>query len=750
MKKVGLNLVAAVVAALVTAGTSFAAAPTNSAVPTVSGYAHIGYVLSAVNGTWAGSPVMFTYQWQACTDRGDVGTCANIAGATRPTYIPVAGNAGEGIRVKVTAVNRAKESASAYSAITAYVSNAAPANWVVPVVSGYEHVGYALSSTTGTFDAPRPTYTFQWQRCTDQADAGTCLDITGATRATYTAVSGDAGKFLRVGVVARNTQAQFSAVAYSLIDQTAIGNSAPVNWVAPVVSGYEHVGYTLSSTTGMFDAPKATVTYQWQRCTDQADAGTCTNIAGATRPTYTAVTGDAGKFLRVGVVARNTQGQSSAVAYSSMGQTAVANNQAAPVYRSGMTIDNAAPDPGDVLTADPGSWGGVPTPTFRYQWLRCPWTDAGAAVRAGCVVITNATSSTYAAVPADTGKKLRVKVLASNFVRSNVTHVSLPTGVVGAVAPANTVASSITGSAVSGHTLTAHTGTWTGIPAPTFTYQWERCSDDSDPDECSNIAGAIHSTYLLVNGDGGSSIRVVVTGTNGSGSDTSTSAATAAVVAAPGHTARASISGSAASGQTLTADPGIWTGYPAPTLTYQWLSCTGTAYTGNCSDIDGATDSTYDLVDDDVGAHIRVVVTGTNGSGSDTSISAATAAVGVVPHNTRAASIDNTTPSVGERPHRQSGLMARPSCPDVHVSVAAVQRRLGSRGLCGHRRCDRQHVPPGRPRRRRRLRPRRRHRHERVRQRHVGLGRDGCGRPGSGCSGEHGRRLDRQHDTERR
>ena len=105
MKKFGLNFVAVVVVALVAAGTSLAAAPMNSVLPTVSGYAHVGYVLSAAKGTWAGSPVTFTYQWQACTDREDVGTCADIGSATRSTYTPVVGNAGKGIRVKVTAVN---------------------------------------------------------------------------------------------------------------------------------------------------------------------------------------------------------------------------------------------------------------------------------------------------------------------------------------------------------------------------------------------------------------------------------------------------------------------------------------------------------------------------------------------------------------------------------------------------------------------------------------------------------------------
>jgi large repetitive protein len=229
----------------------------------------------------------------------------------------------------VTAVNGAKESGSASSAITANVSNAGPANAVLPVVSGYEHVGYALSSTTGTFDAPQLTYTYQWQSCTDKADAGTCVDIIGATRATYAAVGGNAGKFLRVGVRAKNALAQSSAAAYSLIDQTAIGNSAPVNWVAPIVSGYDHVGYVLSSTAGTFDAPRPTVTYQWQRCTDKADAGTCTNIATATRATYTAVAGDVGKFLRVGVRAKNAQAQISDVAYSLIDQTAVGSS--APV-----------------------------------------------------------------------------------------------------------------------------------------------------------------------------------------------------------------------------------------------------------------------------------------------------------------------------------------------------------------------------------------------------------------------------------
>jgi hypothetical protein len=194
------------------------------------------------------------------------------------------------------------------------------------------------------------------------------------------------------------------------------------------------------------------------------------------------------------------------------------------------------------------------------------------------------------------------------------------------VAPANSVAASITGSAVAGETLTADPGTWSGVPAPTLTYRWQRCSDSADLGTCADIPDATVSTYLLVDPDDvGASIRVVVTATNATGAAASTSELTAVVVAAPAapaNTVAASISGSAVAGETLKADPGTWTGFPAPTLTYQWQRCSDSGDPGTCVDVDGATDAAYVLVDpDDVGSYLRVVVTATNDSGSDTSTS---------------------------------------------------------------------------------------------------------------------------------
>jgi hypothetical protein len=89
--------------------------------------------------------------------------------------------------------------------------------------------------------------------------------------------------------------------------------------------------------------------------------------------------------------------------------------------------------------------------------------------------------------------------------------------------PVNTVAPAVTGTATVGQTLTTTNGTWTGSPAPTFTYQWQRVT--------TNISGATSSTYVLVVADVGNTIRCVVTATNPLGAASANSNATAAVAA---------------------------------------------------------------------------------------------------------------------------------------------------------------------------------------------------------------------------
>ena len=58
-----------------TAGAA-AAAPTNSVAPTITGTAQVGQTLTAVNGTWAGTPApTYTYQWLVGgVEQGSAGT----------------------------------------------------------------------------------------------------------------------------------------------------------------------------------------------------------------------------------------------------------------------------------------------------------------------------------------------------------------------------------------------------------------------------------------------------------------------------------------------------------------------------------------------------------------------------------------------------------------------------------------------------------------------------------------------------
>ena len=74
--------------------------------------------------------------------------------------------------------------------------------------------------------------------------------------------------------------------------------------------------------------------------------------------------------------------------------------------------------------------------------------------------------------------------------------------------------------------LSAGPGVWAGTP-PLFTYQWRRC--DASGGGCVDIAGATATGLLLGAADTGSTIRVVVTATNGAGSVTAVSAPTGVV-----------------------------------------------------------------------------------------------------------------------------------------------------------------------------------------------------------------------------
>jgi hypothetical protein len=202
----------------------------------------------------------------------------------------------------------------------------------------------------------------------------------------------------------------------------------------------------------------------------------------------------------------------------------------------------------------------------------------------------------------------------------------------------------ISGAAQEGQTLTTDNGTWLNGPTA-YSYQWEDC--DTSGANCSNISGATHSSYALTGNDVGNTMRVVVSASNSGGIilTPATSSQTGVVAAqpAPTNTAPPVISGTATQGQTLTASKGSWTGSPT-SYGYQWRDCDTSG--ANCTDISGATASTYTPTANEVGDTVRVVATATNDGGSGSATSSQTGAVRTpapaAPANPAAPSISGT------------------------------------------------------------------------------------------------------------
>ena len=109
------------------------------------------------------------------------------------------------------------------------------------------------------------------------------------------------------------------------------------------------------------------------------------------------------------------------------------------------------------------------------------------------------------------------------------------------------------------------------------------------------------------------------------GAGSATSASSVTPKGSPASSANPSISGTVASGQTLTAADGTWSaeGDPITSTTYQWISTTG----GVDTNIAGATAQTLCVPTSVVGSTLKVTVTKTNGIGSTSATSASTSAV---------------------------------------------------------------------------------------------------------------------------
>jgi hypothetical protein len=292
----------------------------------------------------------------------------------------------------------------------------------------------------------------------------------------------------------------------------------------------------------------------------------------------------------------------------------------APVNTAAPTIAGT-PTQSQTLDALQGTWLGSAPLNLTNQWEDCDQSGGN------CTPIAGATGSTYTVQPSDGGSTIEVWVTGSN-TSGQMVAASAPTAVVSSP-PANRTAPMISGTPTQGQTLTATNGTWTGFPAPSFSYQWQDCPAGGG--SCSPIGAANSSSYTLQASDVGLRVDVVVKATNTVSSVTATSPPTGVVQAStvpaggspPANSAPPSISGTPAQGRTLTAAAGTWSG--SPTFSYGWERCN--AGGGGCSAIAGASASSYTPAAADVGSTIEVVITAFNQAGSTSARSPHTAAV---------------------------------------------------------------------------------------------------------------------------
>ena len=524
-----------------------------------------------------------------------------------------------------------------------------------PRIDGSPEVGQTLSAdTTAISDADGlENAVFQYQWLAEDAD------ISGATGATYTGVSGDVGKAITV------------RVAF-----TDDGGNEETLTSAPTTTVVMAAGLQLQSVT--VDGVTLTLTYNEVLDTGVSlpQAAFAVNVNGESRSLIGVGVGESNMLLVLSSAVE--AGDTVTVDYTApdgpdfirdiRGRKAASFSGQAVTNAMATDPGDTATDPGDTatdpLTASahdaPSSHNGQDAFTFELRFSADPQPDFSyTTVRDHAFTVTGG-SVTYVR-RLEPGRNVRWEITvtpgssAAVALALNATTDCSAQGAIctqqggklssriGLVVPGPETSGAglptITGTAQVGETLTVDTSGITdddGLISATFAYQW--LVDNTE------IQRANGSIYRIRPANEGRTIRVKVSFTDDGGNDeTLTSAATGEVTTRPNSpaTGAPTISGTARVGDTLTAvTSGIEDadGLDNVTFNHQWLA--------DDAEITGATGGSYILADADEGKTIKVQVSFTDdGSNDEILTSVATAAVAPKPNSpaTGAPTISGTT-----------------------------------------------------------------------------------------------------------
>jgi hypothetical protein len=353
---------------------------------------------------------------------------------------------------------------------------APPVNIEAPLLSGTGAVESTVTCSSGVWTgSPTPTYTYIFY--VDGIEEQNSSSNEFFVHETYD------GLTITAEVTATNTEGSATEPASNSI----VVGTIPVNTVEPTLSpsGIQSTGTLITINERTWDGtPPLTFEYRWLRDGIVID--------GEDGKTYTIAIEDDGTVITAEVRASNAYGVSIWVLTSNQvdAVNAVApSNVTSPVISGSTSL-------GSVLSTTNGTWSGTPaTFSYTYQWKR-----NGSPIVGG-------TASTYTTVVADSTANITCDVTADNGVAPTATAGS-NTLTMANYTPANTVAPSVTGTAVVGQTLSTTNGTWTNSPS-SFSYQWYRGATP---------IGTNSASYTLVQADAGQNIKCTVTATNSAGS----------------------------------------------------------------------------------------------------------------------------------------------------------------------------------------------------------------------------------------
>jgi 5-hydroxyisourate hydrolase-like protein (transthyretin family) len=222
----------------------------STSAPSISGTPQVESTLTATTGTWDPSAgLTFSYRWLVD------GTA--VTGATSSTYVPLVGDIGKTVQVKVNATKAGYATGTATSIPTAAVVAAAVetptiSNTALPKISVTPKVGVAVTATPGTWNSAGTTFAYQW------LIAGS--PIAGATQPSYKPTADDARKLLQVRVTASAT----GHVAASATSTAAtVGKGTLKMTKKPNVTGKAKKKATIRVSPGTWSPAKVKVTYQW-------------------------------------------------------------------------------------------------------------------------------------------------------------------------------------------------------------------------------------------------------------------------------------------------------------------------------------------------------------------------------------------------------------------------------------------------------------------------------------------------------